>query len=210
MGQIAPEMEHRHLVRADLLERARRAGAEDPGLEREVRSALEGLAAAPVEAVVCTCSTIGGPAEGCADGVGVPVMRVDGPMAEMAVRGGGRIAVVAALQSTIAPTCELLAGAAASAGVRVEIVQAPCQHAWAAFEEGDLGRYVRLVAEHVDGLDAAVETVVLAQASMAPAAELTRGPRPVLSSPRSGVEAALRLMAGSPTTPARSARSPAA
>lgn len=196
MGELAPTLAHRHVVRGDLLDRARREGLRAPGLAEEVRSALGDLAAAPVGVVLCTCSTIGGLAEECGAGLGLPVVRVDRAMAELAVRSGRRIAVVAALQSTIAPTRELLAGAAAAAGARVEILDSPCLHVWAAFETGDIAGYYRLIAEHVDAVDPSVDVVVLAQASMAPAAELTRGRRPVLSSPRPGVEAACRLAGG--------------
>jgi hypothetical protein len=35
--------------------------------------------------------------------VAVPVLRIDRPMAERAVAAGGRIAVVAAVESTLAP-----------------------------------------------------------------------------------------------------------
>jgi Asp/Glu/hydantoin racemase len=120
----------------------------------------------------------------------VPVLRIDRPMAEAAVAAGGRIAVVATVESTLAPTRSLLLECAA--GAPVEIVDAPCLDAWALFAAGDLEGYARRVAAHCRGLDA--DVIVLAQASMAPAAELLADlATPVLTSPRAVVGRAAAL-----------------
>jgi len=65
--------------------------------------------------------------------------------------------------------------------------------AWSRFEEGDLDGYLDAVAnaarEHAIGFD----TVMLAQASMAPVADMLGDlPIRVLCSPRLGVDAAVR------------------
>ncbi len=123
------------------------------------------------------------------------VLRVDRPMAELAVRDGTRIAVVFALESTLAPTSALLNEVARLTGKEVEIIDAPCLDAWSRFEQGDTAGYHRAVASTVDGLDPSIDVAVLAQASMAGAASLVQSDRTVLSSPRSAVEAAINLTA---------------
>ncbi|MEV4133208.1 aspartate/glutamate racemase family protein [Dactylosporangium sp. NPDC049742] len=180
LAGVAPDAGGLHVVDAALLEDAR-AGVD---VGERVAARLRGLAADGADVIVCTCSTIGGLAETV--DAGVPVLRVDRPMAEAAVAGGGRVAVVAALASTLAPTTGLLRECAALAGVTVEIVEAPCLDAWALFESGDLDAYVRRVAEHVRAVAATADVVVLAQASMAPVADLVPD-LPVLSSPRTAV-----------------------
>ncbi|MEV0966043.1 hypothetical protein AB0J25_26280 [Streptomyces sp. NPDC049910] len=100
-----PGLRLRHAVDEELLAGA---GAHGPqAVAGAVRAALEGSVAGGAGAVLCTCSTIGAVAERCAADVGVPVMRVDRPMAAAAA-AHRRIAVVATLASTLAPTVALI------------------------------------------------------------------------------------------------------
>lgn len=73
------------------------------------------------------------------------------------------------------------------------MVDAPCFDVWSLLERGHIAGYHRGVAEAADRLDPGVEVVVLAQASMAPTAPLLQSDRTVLSSPRSAVEAEVRV-----------------
>ncbi len=207
---LSPDDRAVHLVDADLLTDARRRGGVDAELRTRIGTALEALAARGAERVVCTCSTIGGPAEELGRSLGIDVVRVDRPMAELAVAGGDRVVIVAALESTLGPTRDLLLETAATAGRRVTIVDAPCLAAWRHFEAGDQGRYFATLASHLETLDRPGDVIVLAQASMAPVEQLVRLTSPVLSSPRTAV-AALLGRAGPtlrPLTPSGTSRRP--
>jgi hypothetical protein len=193
VSDLEPARVHVHAVRPDLLERARAHGLDDEVLDDGIRGALRGLVDRDARVIVCTCSTLGGISEQYGSDAGIAVLRVDRPMAELAVRGGSRIGVVAALQSTLPPTRALLYDAAVAAGTEITLVNAPCFDAWVRFEQGDIAGYHRDVAGCVDALDPTVEVVVLAQASMAGAASLVKTDRVVLSSPRIAVQAALTL-----------------
>ncbi|MFD8981028.1 aspartate/glutamate racemase family protein [Streptomyces sp. NPDC059564] len=176
----------RHVVVPDLLDRARAQGPES--VVADLR-ALLGDAGGPV---LVTCSTLGAVAEALAPGLGVPVLRVDRPMASEAVRTGPRIVVLATVESTLAPTGELLAEEAA--GRRVSVRTHLVEGAWELFAAGDTTGHLAAVAEAVDAVAVAdADVIVLAQASMAGAAPLARTRVPVLSSPRPGLAAALRL-----------------
>ncbi|MER5437426.1 aspartate/glutamate racemase family protein [Streptomyces sp. NPDC002790] len=183
-----PGLELRHVVREELLVRA---GVEGPAaVTDEVRALLEAAVADGADAVLCTCSTLGAVAEGLAADAGVPVLRVDRPMAARAVAEGKRIAVVATLRSTLGPTAELVEEEAARAGRPVDVRTVFVEGAWERFLAGDRDGYLALVADAVDGITDA-DAVVLAQASLADAAERTRTTTlPVLSSPRPGLSAA--------------------
>ncbi|MFD7785973.1 aspartate/glutamate racemase family protein [Streptomyces nojiriensis] len=175
----------RHLVVPELLDRARAEGPES------VAPALRGLLLAEAGLpVLVTCSTIGATAECLAPELGAPVLRVDRPMAAAAVRAGTRIAVLAALESTLAPTCQLLAE---EAGERpVSITAHLVAGAWGRFEAGDTAGYLARVAEAADSVTGA-DVIVLAQASMAGAADLATVAVPVLSSPAPGLAAGLAM-----------------
>ncbi|MGW5849626.1 aspartate/glutamate racemase family protein [Streptomyces sp. NPDC055254] len=182
----------RHLVVPELLDRARAQGpaALAPALLRLLSGAGDRPAPRPV---LVTCSTLGATAESLAPTLGVPVLRVDRPMAARAVRTGARIAVLATLESTLAPTRDLLAEEAAGrpVAVRTQLVAG----AWECFEAGDAAGCHARVAAAADAL-ADVDVIVLAQASMAGAAHLVSGRVPVLSSPAPGLAAGLALAEG--------------
>ena len=194
VSERAPSTGSLHEVRADLLDSARRHGLTDPAIEEGIARSIAILERQGADVIVCTCSTISGLAERSPTPPRVPVLRIDRPMAASAVREARRIAVVAAVESTIEPTLSLLREESMSAGVDVEIESLPCFDAWPLFERGDLDGYHRLLAAHVDAIDASYDCVVLAQATMAPAAALVADPGRVRSSPIAAVEAALALV----------------
>ncbi|MFB7630922.1 aspartate/glutamate racemase family protein [Streptomyces sp. NPDC056149] len=195
----APGLPLRHLVRPELLAGARESGPE--GVAGEVAEALGEAVRAGARAVLCTCSTLGSVAEAAGPTAGLPVLRVDRPMAAAAVAHGPRIAVLAALESTLTPTEELIAEEAHRAGRPARVRHVRVAGAWERFEAGDRAGYLAAVADAArrerDGGRA--DVLVLAQASMAPVAERCAAGGsggnevPVLASPRSGLRAAARL-----------------
>lgn len=191
---VAPGCGDLHRVDSELLEDARRHGVDD-GVRARLRKFLHELAADGSGVVVCTCSTLAADAERMSSEIGVPVLRVDRPMAEAAVAGGGRVAIVVAVESTLRPTLDLLRDSADAAGVHVDLIEAPCLDAWSLFESGHHDGCVARIAAHAREFAAGVDVIVLAQASMAPAAALLKDLAiPVLSSPRPAVMAAASLV----------------
>lgn len=191
LAELAPGVAGAHIVDEGLLRDARAEGL-TPAIAGRVAERLRAAAADGAGVALCTCSTIGGLAERAAGAAGLPVLRVDRAMAARAVALGPRVVVVAALESTLAPTAELVAEEAGAAGRAVELIAAPCPWAWAAFEAGDQAGYLAQIAAHVRGVAARGDVVVLAQASMAGALDLLADlPTPVLASPRLGLAAAL-------------------
>jgi hypothetical protein len=193
LAELSPDDTAVHLVDQSLLTDARRRGGVDDDLRLRISTRIRELSSEGAVRVVCTCSTVGGPSEDVGRALGVDVLRVDRPMAEMAVASGTTIAIVAALESTIAPTRALLTETAESAGRDVTIVDAPCLQAWTHWEAGDRARYVATLASHLETLDDAFDVIVLAQASMAPVQAVIALKALVLSSPRTAVAALVRL-----------------
>ena len=111
-------------------------------------------------------------------------------MADRAVKLGPRILVVAALESTLAPTAKLLEESAVALGAAVEIELLVAEGAWSHFLHGDRTAYVEAVTAAVlAAAPHAASVIVLAQASMSPAAEaLSNLGIEVLSSPGLGVQ----------------------
>lgn len=194
--ELAPGLHDLHVVEPGLLVRARREGPD--AVRAELLARLHDLAAAGSAHVLVTCSTLGGLAEALADDAGVPVLRVDRPMAHDAVRlaaGTQRpVLVVAALASTIEPTEQLLRSCTRDP---LAVVSVLVEDAWPLLEAGDRAGYLSATAA---GTRSAVAThgpavVVLAQASAAGAADLlTDLGCPVLSSPVRAVRELARVL----------------
>ncbi|MDX3746739.1 aspartate/glutamate racemase family protein [Streptomyces sp. AK08-02] len=183
-----PGLELVHFVHEDLLIRARADGPH--AVAGAVRAVLVQAVAGGAAAVLCTCSSIGGVAEAAAEEVGVPVLRVDRPMAAAAVAFGPRVVVVATSESTFGPTVALVEEEARRAGLPADVLTLFVDGAWALFQAGDTEGYVRSVADAVDSVPGdSADAIILAQASMAPAQPLTTTAVPVLSSPRPGLAA---------------------
>jgi hypothetical protein len=179
------------IVNESLLNDARRDGPESERVRAGINDALDHLVESGARTIVCTCSTIAGQAEIEGSGRSINVMRVDRPMAEAAISAGRRITVLAALESTLGPTTDLLGEVAASRGTEVEVTVRLCDGAWECFENGDLDGYISIVATECDAAANSSDVVVLAQASMARAEELCTTSVHVISSPLPAVEAAI-------------------
>jgi Asp/Glu/hydantoin racemase len=160
-----------------------------PRTTARLASHLAQAEAAGAEAVLVTCSSIGPAAEAARPLLGIPVFRVDEPMAAQAVRTGPRIAVLATLTSTLQPTADLIRRQAAQDGAAIELTTSTCDGAYQARVTGDSAAHDRLIAEEARRLAARHDVLVLAQASMAAAVGTLPPdalPVPVLTSPRSG------------------------
>lgn len=176
-----------HTLREDLLKDAEAAGGLTEEIAERTAAALEALATPGVDAVLLTCSTVGpGAARAKAP---VPVLRVDAALAEQATRGGGKVVVLCAVETTVEPTRAIFAEAAARHGATLDVRLVP--GAWAAFRAGDVAGYHRIVADAADAAHAeGANAVALAQASMTGAVAMAKGPKP-LASPPVGLAAAM-------------------
>ncbi len=194
MQEMAPALRVAHVVREDLLADAQRDGTQGAALIARIERAMADAGAGGAPVVVCTCSTIGGVAEAMDTGGAFKAARVDRAMADAAVQSGRTVLLVAALESTLGPTTALLQSSAERLGTRPRIEPLLVPDAWRHFLAGDQASYVNAIVKAVSQADAASKVVVLAQASMAQAAEpLAQMGITALSSPKLGVAHAVAL-----------------
>lgn len=193
----APTLQVQHRVDASLLTEAQRVGADDVGVIARVQAAVVAAAATGAALVVCTCSTIGGAAETTPTGGRFIAARIDRAMADAAARLGPRILVMAALASTLGPTAALIRQSATILGVAVALDLQVAEGAWQHFVSGNQQAYLEAIVQAVRVSVGAATVVVLAQASMAPAAGALRDLGvEVLSSPPLGMQNILQQLAG--------------
>lgn len=122
---------------------------------------------AGADIILVTCSSIGAAVETAATLTKVPVLRVDQPMADLAVQMGKRIGVIATLPTTLAPTTDLVKRRAAVAGKEIELTARLCEGAFEALMSGRSAEHDEMVASALKELSSQVDVILLAQASMA-------------------------------------------
>jgi Asp/Glu/hydantoin racemase len=147
--------------------------------------------AAGADYILVTCSSIGAAVEAAAALTSVPVLRVDQPMADLAVQMGTRIGVIATLPTTLGPTSDLVRRRAALAGKEIQLTSRLCAGAFEALMSGDTARHDTMVAAALMELSDQVEVILLAQASMARVVEnLAENERkvPILASPPQAIK----------------------
>jgi len=196
MAQLAPDISVQHVVDEGLLNKAQINGI-TAEIANEVQHKIHQILK-QATIVLCTCSTIGGCAEQVNNNLTSQVIRVDRPMAEKAVMLGPSIIVVATLASTIKPTTALILEVAQQSKKTITIVEQLYETAWPKFEQGDLSGYHHEIANRLSASASQGQVIVLAQASMAGAIPLCSTITiPILSSPRLGVEAAIKAIRNS-------------
>ena len=185
LAEMGPEIPSRHVLAADLLDRATAEGRVTPDIASDVTARMQAALDDGARMLLCTCSTLGT----CADQMNDPrVMRIDRAMAQRATTAGGRVLVAACVASTLDPTVTLLR----ESGPNAQIETLLMADLWPRFQAGERELYWQGIAERLRERASAFDCIVLAQASMAGAADLLSDlPIPVLSSPRIGIEAAV-------------------
>lgn len=190
--EAAPELEITNLLDDGLLRllAAKESATAEKRLGEMIRAAVETYGA---ELAMITCSSVSREmAERLAQNFELPILKIDYPMARLAVRAGAKIGVAATFPPTLAPTTKLLNEAAAEAAREIEIVQEVSPDAYTALLANDLARHDELLLQVVERLERhEVSAIVLAQVSMArilPQLE-GRAKVPVLSSLHTSLEA---------------------
>jgi Asp/Glu/hydantoin racemase len=145
----------------------RDAGSLTATIARRVASYLESAELAGADYIMVTCSSIGPAVEAGAKLIGVPVLRVDQPMADKAVATGKKIGVIATLSTTLEPTADLIQRRAQLAGKQIELTSKLVEGAFEALMGGDGATHDAKVGAALKELSKQVEVIVLAQASMA-------------------------------------------
>ncbi len=196
----APGVQFTNVVRENLLDEAIENGITD-NVIKEIENVVSSMPSGDDYVMLCTCSTLSGTTEEIGRAQGKTVLRIDRPMAERAVEIGGKIGIVAALKSTMKPTENLLKQVAKEKGIPVDTTPLLVSGAWDKKKAGDDKGYIDIIRKYLNEHSDKYDVIVLAQASMAPAAVgLAFNKPPVLTSMVLGVEHALDLYINSQQT----------
>lgn len=202
--KLAPEVRVVNILDDSLLADTIAAGKVTERVRGRLENYIHQAINAGADAIMCCCSSVGEVIDTVQAQTPVPLLRIDRPMAQEAVRLGQKIGVMATVRTTLEPTARLVESealisaqaAARAAGKEVEVKTVLVEGAFEALQRGDGAEHDRRVVAALEKLLAEVDVVVLAQASMARLLSgLAEAPGvPVLSSPTSGLEAALAAL----------------
>jgi aspartate/glutamate racemase len=182
-------------------------------IEAFVRYARDLAEFAQVDAILVTCSTMNRSYRAVADAMNrydVPVVQIDRPMMERAVRHGGKTLVIATHGPTVASTQALLRETAAELATPIAFAGLTVEDAWHRLARGDVRGHNDAIAEAIRRQrgDAAFDSVVLAQLSMSlfllsfPEPEAEFGV-PVFTSAQCGFERAAEVLRRASPRPGR-------
>lgn len=168
-----------------------RGGVADASIYKRVLDYVKSAEDAGADYILVTCSSIGAAVEAAAKKTTVPVLRVDQPMADLAVNTGKRIGVIATLKTTLQPTADLVERRAKLVNKQIELKATVCDGAFDALMAGDPGRHDRIVSDALKQLSQQVDVILLAQASMARVVDTLRDEDkcvPILTSPPNALQ----------------------
>ncbi len=156
-----------NIVDDSLVAGIRAKGALTADIARRVQAYVTSAEAGGADHILVTCSSIGPAVEASLRFTSVPVLRVDQPMADLAVQTGARIGVIATLSTTLEPTSDLVLRRAAVAGKQITLTSRLVEGAFEALMAGDAVSHDLKVAAALRELSTQVDVILLAQASMA-------------------------------------------
>lgn len=186
-----PQVDTFNIVDDSLVRAIGAKGSLTADIARRVQAYIVSAEAGGADHILVTCSSIGPAVEASAAFCSVPVLRVDQPMADQAVRSGKRIGVIATLPTTLNPTSDLVRRRALAAGREITLVSRLCEGAFEALMQGEAQKHDALVAKALVELSSQVDVILLAQASMARVVD-TLSPEqrriPILASPPLAIE----------------------
>jgi aspartate/glutamate racemase len=194
--EMLPDVRLVNIIDDSLIGDVVKAGHIPPTVARHLIQYYRHAEELGADVILNTCSSVGEVAEDARKLIGVPIVKIDELMAAKAATGYERIAVLATLPSTLEPTMRLVRKQADEAGRQVTIVKGLAEGAFDALVGGKPEEHDRILLETAKRVTAEADVLVLAQGSMArmeQALQEATG-KPVLSSPRLGVEQVKRVL----------------
>lgn len=197
-AKAAPEVELFNIVDDSLLEEVKTVGHITPAIVSRMCSYFKIAESLGADLIFNQCSSVGEASDIASRCVNVPVVKVDEAMAEKAVEIGKRIAVIATVASTVAPSSNLVRTKAKLAGKDVVVDELLVDGALdILMKEKDVDKHNRLVLSAIDKASEDHDVIVLAQGSMTALLPYLKETKvPVLTSPAMGVQKAVDVLYG--------------
>ena len=124
------------------------------------------LEEADVDLILLACSTFNYAAELGRPMINTPIMQIDRPMMELAVKTGKKIGLLATLETTVPSSERLLQIAAKEAGKEIVTKTVLCSKAFEEYSKGNIKEHNEMLMNSIGKLSEEVDCIVMAQLSM--------------------------------------------
>jgi len=205
-AEFAPDAKVLHFVDSDVLAAVVRDGEVSPASTQRMVHLAQAAESAGADVIFSACSSVGPAVDVARRLVSVPIVKIDDAMTASAVETADAIGVLATVPTTLPPTRALVEEKARAGGRDITVQERLCEGAFSVLMSGERDRHDTMVLDGARALATEVDAIVLAQASMARLAPMIAEAvgKPVLSSPRSGAEDAVRVLHEQTAEPGRS------
>lgn len=197
-GTLVPEARLISLMDDSLIQDVIAGGEVPLSVRRRIVAYYQACEDMGADLILNTCSSLGDIVDQVQSFIGIPILKIDEPMAREAVEKGSRIAVLATLQTTLEPTIRLITSMAKEAGKEITILPGLAEGAFDALVGGNPELHDMRIEHEAMLLAGEADVFVLAQGSMTRMEErlaLATG-KPVLSSLKSGILAVQSFIQG--------------
>jgi aspartate/glutamate racemase len=116
--------------------------------------------------ILLACSTFNQAVEFARPMVNTPLLQIDRPMMDLAVRDGRRIGLLATVPTTVPSSERLLRLAAKEAGREIEVVLRLCSDAFQVLKAGNPEKHNEMLLQEIETMSGSVDAIVMAQVSM--------------------------------------------
>ncbi|OZB98242.1 aspartate/glutamate racemase family protein [Paenibacillus sp. XY044] len=194
--ELLPDCRLVNIIDDSLIGDVVKAGQVPPGVAKRLVQYYRHGEELGADVILNTCSSVGEVADDARGMIGIPIVKIDDGMAEKAVESFRRIAVVATLPTTLAPTMRLIAKKAEEAGKGIEVVNGLAEGAFDALVSGRPEEHDEILLRTALDVAGRADAIVLAQGSMARMEQRLRDAtgKVVFSSPRFGVQQVKELL----------------
>ncbi len=153
------------------------------------------LEEAGVDLIMLACSTFNKAVENALPMINTPLLQIDRPMMDLAVKEGKRIGLLATVPTTVPASKRLLLKAAEDAGKEIEVETVLCSEAFEYIKKGDAKTHNEILLKEIDRLSETCDAIVMAQVSMSALEPLLTNTKvPVYNSGRTGFERAKEIL----------------
>jgi len=198
MSESMPDIPNFHIVDDSLIQDLLQAEKFTPSILKRLSAQISMAKEAGADIIMVTCSSIAPGVDFAKKLVDIPVMKIDEPMAELAVESANTIGVLATAKTTLVPSVDLINQVAKKKGKPVKVKSKLISEAFDFFLQGDMDSHDRLVKTAGVELARQSDVLVLAQASMSHLADEIEkvSNTPTLTSPQIAVNALKKLVSG--------------
>ena len=164
--QDNPEIKINNIVDDSLLNDTRDYGGMTTVIANRVFNYAKAAEVSGADGVLVTCTSVNKATKMIRPLLTIPILNIEEPVAEMAVRDGKRIGVLATLTTSPKAISDVIREKACEAGKDIEIVERVADGAFDALRAGDRKKHDEMVCKALYELAEEVDVIAFAQISM--------------------------------------------